>query len=299
MNLMKKKHILPALNAIAHALERLSPPPQQKTMFGKGPARHISGFVWHGESKSFVPIAKINSIDLKFLIGIDLQREKLSQNTKAFAQGYRANNALLWGARGMGKSSLIKAIHKDILAKSPDLPLILIEILREDIGTLNECLAQLKLSDSRFILFCDDLSFDQQDNSYKSLKALLEGGLAGRPENVLFYATSNQRHLLSREFSEYETGHAIHGNDVTNETISLSDRFGLWLGFHNCSPQDYDKMIKTYAAHYQIPLGEDELLEQAHLWSMERGARSGRVAWQFTQHLMGQHKIKPPGAVRF
>lgn len=293
---MKTHSFLPPLDRIASALEQLVPKPTANLDI-----KAANGFIWQGDSNSFTPVALINAINLDFLIGLDLQKSKLESNTRSFAKGYPANNALLWGARGMGKSSMIKAIHQKIANEAPNapndapliLPLILIEILREDLTTLNSCLAQLKDKPARFILFCDDLSFDQQDQSYKSLKALLEGGLAGRPENVLFYATSNQRHLLNRSQREYDTVDAIHGNDITNETISLSDRFGLWLGFHNCSPEDYKNMIKTYASHYKIPLDEEELLKQAHQWSMERGSRSGRVAWQYIQHALGQHNIKP------
>lgn len=284
---MKTNNFLSELNRIAKALERLSPPPSVSPDL-----RKTTSFLWQGESKSFKAIPKMNVIDLDLLIGLELQKAKLTANTKAFAAGYPANNALLWGARGMGKSSLLKAVHQEILKTAPNKPLILIEILREDIATLNHCLSQLQTAPARFILFCDDLSFDQKDQSYKSLKALLEGGIAGRPENVLFYATSNQRHLLSRSHSENQNNDTIHGNDAANEAISLSDRFGLWLGFHNCTPDEFKTMIKTYAAHHQIPIKETELLEQAHQWSMERGARSGRVAWQFIQNLLGNYKIK-------
>lgn len=284
---MKTNDLFAQIGRIADALERLAPKKSKSPQFQTGKA-----YLWQGEAETFALIDRVNAIDLKFLVGIELQQEKLMINTSSFAKGYPANNALLWGARGMGKSSLVKAVHQQLIQENPAWPLILIEILREDIGTLTSCLDKLKRDQHRFILFCDDLSFDQKDNSYKSLKALLEGGLAGRPDNVIFYATSNQRHLLNRDQSEYDTSSAIHGTDITNETISLSDRFGLWLGFHNCSPQEFQEMVQTYAAHYQIPLSEDELLKQAHQWSMERGSRSGRVAWQFIQHLLGVHEIR-------
>ena len=284
---MKTNDLLTQIGRIADALERLAPLKSKPAQFQAGKA-----YLWQGEAQSFAFIDKVNAIDLKFPIGIGLQQKKLMTNTSSFAKGYPANNALLWGARGMGKSSLVKAVHQQLMKENPDWPRILIEILREAISTLTACLDQIKQDKHRFILFCDDLSFDQKDNSYKSLKALLEGGLAGRPDNVIFYATSNQRHLLNRDQSEYHTSTAIHGSDITNETISLSDRFGLWLGFHNCSPQEFQEMIETYAAHYQIPLNEDNLLKQAHQWQMERGSRSGRVAWQFIQHLLGVHEIK-------
>ncbi len=284
---MKTNDLFSQIGRIADALERLAPLKSESLQFQAGKA-----YLWQGEIQSFALIDTVNAIDLKFLIGIEHQQKKLMTNTSSFAKGFPANNALLWGARGMGKSSLVKGVHQQLMKENPDWRLILIEILREDISTLTACLDQLKQSKHRFILFCDDLSFDQTDNSYKSLKALLEGGLAGRPDNVIFYATSNQRHLLNRNQSEYDTSTAIHGGDITNETISLSDRFGLWLGFHNCTPQEFQEMITTYAAHYQIPLSEEDLLKQAHQWSMERGSRSGRVAWQFIQHLLGIHEIK-------
>lgn len=285
---MKTKPLIEQLERIATALERAFPAPPENTSLDEA-----SGYLWSGETRRFTPIAHINAIELEFLIGIDLQIKKLLANTKAFKAGYPANNALLWGARGMGKSSLVKAIHQQLNNETPENPLILIEILREDIASLSDCLSALQAANKRFILFCDDLSFDQKDNQYKTLKAMLEGGITGRPDNVIFYATSNQRHLLRRDQSEYESRTALSESDISNETISLSDRFGLWLGFHNCTPDEFKEMILKYAAHYKIPLDEATLLREAHQWSMERGARSGRVAWQFTRHLLGVHKIKP------
>ena len=283
---MKKSDLTKELKRIADALEALAPPPAKTPDFGKA-----LGYLWAGESKTFTPVEQMNAIDLSFLVGLDLQVQKLITNTKAFQKGYPANNALLWGARGMGKSSLIKAVHKKLNEETPKQPLIIIEILREDIATLGDCLAVLKNQKHRFILFCDDLSFEQSDEQYKTLKAMLEGGITGRPGNVIFYATSNQRHLMRRGQSEYEKSTAINENDITNETISLSDRFGLWLGFHNGSPEEFREMVRRYAAYYKIPLREDELQKQAHQWAMERGARSGRVAFQFIQHLLGVYQL--------
>lgn len=276
------------ITRIAEALERQSPPEAKLPEFKKSRAA-----LWHGSDKGFEVVKDVNAIPLEFLIGVDLQKQQLLENTRAFQAGYSANNALLWGARGMGKSSLIKAIHHELTRSSEAAPLILIEILREEINTIDKCLTLLKDRPERFLLFCDDLSFEPRDESYKALKAMLEGGILGRPENVLFYATSNQRHLIPRRHSEYENRDYLNDTDITNETISLSDRFGLWLGFHNCSEEEYREMVINYAVHYKIPLVRQELLEEAHKWQMARGARSGRVAWQFTQHLLGHHQIHP------
>lgn len=275
------------LTRIADALERLSPPNQPNPDLTTAP-----GYLWQGDSKTFTPIDKINFIPLDSLIGIEPQKQKLLANTTAFASGYPANNALLWGARGMGKSSLIKAVHNEVAKSETKTPLTLIEIMREDIITLNECLAILKQEPNNFILFCDDLSFEPNDPSYKSLKALLEGGIMGRPKNVIVYATSNQRHLLTRDQSEYANSDYIHSTDITNEKISLSDRFGLWLGFHNCDKQQYDEMVLSYAVQFNLKGTEQDLIHKAHQWSMERGSRSGRVAWQFIQHLAGEQKVR-------
>lgn len=290
---MKTKTFLEQLQRIADALEARAPKPPAQPDFDAA-----TGFLWNGDIKSFTPIKNINALKLEFLIGIDLQIEKLMANTRAFKAGYPANNALLWGARGMGKSSLVKAVHKRLNEDQGKAPLILIEILREDISTLGQCLARLMSNNHRFILYCDDLSFEQSDEQYKTLKAMLEGGITGRPENVLFYATSNQRHLMRRDASEYDNRAALSETDISNETISLSDRFGLWLGFHNCSPDEFKEMVLTYAKHVSIPLDDESLLREAHQWSMERGGRSGRVAWQFIQHLLGVHKIRPKDEFR-
>lgn len=275
------------LTRIAEALERLSPPPPKKPDFKKARAA-----LWYGSSKGFETIKHVNAVPLEYLVGIDSQKQQLLENTEAFQKGFTANNTLLWGARGMGKSSLIKAVHQHQNKQNEDNPLILIEILREEIDTIDQCLAHLKERPERFILFCDDLSFEPQDKAYKALKAVLEGGIIGRPDNVLFYATSNQRHLLPRRHSEYENRDYLNDTDITNETVSLSDRFGLWLGFHNCSNEDYKQMVINYAVHYKIPLVRNELLDEAHKWQMARGARSGRVAWQYIQHLLGKYEIQ-------
>ncbi len=284
---MTKSHLfLEQLTRIADALEQISHKPAPLPDFNK-----TKGFLWEGETRSFIPVEEINHIASDFLIGIEPQKQKLLANTESFAKNLPANNALLWGARGMGKSSLVKAIHHELTENENYKDLKLIEILREDIITLNDCLAVLKKQPFYFILFCDDLSFEPNDPSYKSLKALLEGGIAGRPKNVIFYATSNQRHLLTRDQSEYAQTDYIHTNDVSNEKISLSDRFGLWLGFHNCDKAQYDEMVTNYAHRYGIKLSDEEVIKRAHLWSMERGSRSGRVAMQFIQHLLGDQQI--------
>lgn len=283
----KSPDISEELTRIAKALERLSPPPPEMPDFKKAKAA-----LWHGSLKGFEPIKEVSAVPLDFLVGVEPQKQQLLENTESFQNGYTANNALLWGARGMGKSSLIKAVHHHLNETGADQNLVLIEILREDIDTIDECLSHLKNSKKRFLLFCDDLSFEPKDKSYKALKAVLEGGIIGRPDNVLFYATSNQRHLVPRTHSEYENRDYLNDTDITNETISLSDRFGLWLGFHNCSLEDYQQMVINYAVHYKIPLVRKELLDEAHKWQMARGARSGRVAWQFIQHLLGKYQIK-------
>lgn len=289
----KTPDIAEELARIADALERISPKPAQIPDFshqtcGTSP----KGYLWEGEAKSFTSIKQINYTKLDLIIGVEDQKQKLMSNTLAFSKGLPANNALLWGARGMGKSSLIKSVHNEIsINESPTEklgPLILVEILREDIITINECLRVLKNQAAQFILFCDDLSFEPNDPSYKSLKAMLEGGIQGRPSNVIFYATSNQRHLLARDQSEYAQKDFIHTNDISNEKISLSDRFGLWLGFYNCDKAHYDKIVLSYAKDLKIDLPTEELIKRAHLWTIERGSRSGRVARQFIEHLMGE-----------
>jgi len=270
------------LARIAAALERLGPEPKPEIDFDTADA-----FIWHAGGEWLEPVAQVNRIDLTLLCGIDRQIETLLENTRRFANGLPANNALLWGARGMGKSSLVKAAHATVSTETKS-GLCLIEIHREDIGSLPRLLPLLRGRDRRFILFCDDLSFDGEDTSYKSLKAVLEGGIEGRPENVIFYATSNRRHLMPRTMIENERSTAINPSEAVEEKVSLSDRFGLWLGFHSCDQQTYLAMVDAYAAHYGLDFDSDELRQQANEWSVTRGGRSGRVAWQFIQDLAGR-----------
>jgi len=243
-------------------------------------------FVWHAEQRFLQPVSRVNRVDLPLLKGIDRVRDILEENTLRFARGHAANNALLWGARGMGKSSLVKAVHAAVNLQGFGLKLV--EIHREDIASLPALLGLLAGRKERFILFCDDLSFDTDDTSYKSLKAALDGGVEGRPDNVLFYATSNRRHLLPRDMIENERSTAINPHEAVEEKVSLSDRFGLWLGFHKCSQDDYLAMIEDYARHYGIDIGPDRLRAEALEWATTRGSRSGRVAWQFIQDLAGR-----------
>lgn len=277
------------LARIAEALERLAPPPPARPDFDAAEA-----FVWHSDPDGFQPVDQVNRVPLALLKGLEMRADQLLDNTERFARGLPANNALLWGARGMGKSSLVKAVHAEVrrklgLAKTKSkTDLKLIEIHREDIGSLPHCLAFLRGSSHRFIVFCDDLSFDGNDTSYKSLKAVLEGGLEGRPENVLFYATSNRRHLIPRDMMENERSTAINPSEAVEEKVSLSDRFGLWLGFHNCSQDEYLEMIRGYAAYHKLKAKDDVLVREALEWSMTRGGRSGRVAWQYVQDLAGR-----------
>jgi predicted AAA+ superfamily ATPase len=247
-------------------------------------------FVWSAEKGVLEPVIRVNRVDLELIRGIDRVRDILLDNTRRFAQGLPANNALLWGARGMGKSSIVKAAHATVNSEraANDLPLKLIEIHREDIDTLPRLMTILKAAEYRFILFCDDLSFDHDDTSYKSLKAALEGGVEGRPGNVIFYATSNRRHLLPRDMIDNERSTAINPGEAVEEKVSLSDRFGLWLGFHKCSQEDYLSMVDGYARHFGLDVPEDELHRDALEWATTRGSRSGRVAWQFTQDLAGR-----------
>lgn len=270
---------------IAAALERISPPPVAAPDFNQGEA-----FVWQGDKSCFHPVASVNRVPLDLLKGIDRTAATLLENTRRFARGLPANNALLWGARGMGKSSLIKAVHGAVSADFSQLKLV--EIHREDIPSLPACLSLLRNSASRFIVFCDDLSFDADDTSYKSLKAILEGGIEGRPRNAIFYATSNRRHLMPRDMIDNERATAINPGEAIEEKVSLSDRFGLWLGFHNASQDDYLAMVRAYARHYGLKLPAAELDREALEWSATRGARSGRVASQFIQDLAGRLGIK-------
>ena len=267
---------------VTAALERLAPPALPAALPAKGTA-----FVWEAALGSLTPVPHVASIEIALLKAIENQRETLAANTRRFADGLPANNALLWGARGMGKSSLVKAVHADI-NRARKIPLVLIEVHREDIATLPQLLRLLRADKRRFLLFCDDLSFDKDDTSYKSLKAALEGGIEGRPGNVLFYATSNRRHLMPREAVDNERGTAIHPGEAVEEKVSLSDRFGLWLGFHNCSQDDYLAMVEAYVSAYKLKISKDALRARALAWAMGRGARSGRVAWQFIQDLAGE-----------
>ncbi|HWX89826.1 MAG TPA: ATP-binding protein [Rhizomicrobium sp.] len=276
------------LAKIVQALERLAPA-ALGTALPEGDA-----FVWEPAQGGLVAVAHVAHVDLSLLKGIENQRDTLLANTRRFAEGLPANNALLWGARGMGKSSLVKAVHAQINAErkgqanKEDKGLALIEIHREDIDTLPLLLRVLRTSKRRVLLYCDDLSFDKDDTSYKSLKAALEGGIEGRPANTLFYATSNRRHLMPRDLVDNERGTAINPGEAVEEKVSLSDRFGLWLGFHHCGQDEYLSMIEAYAGFYKLKIAPEALRKQALAWAMGRGARSGRVAWQFIQDLAGE-----------
>jgi predicted AAA+ superfamily ATPase len=271
---------------IACALERLSPPPPPAPDFTAADA-----FIWAAEENRFIAVPDVNRMPIALLKSIDRMRDTLLANTENFARGLPANNSLLWGSRGMGKSSLVKAVHAEVAAKQSageSLPLKLVEIHREDIASLPRCLGHLRERRERFIVFCDDLSFDADDTSYKSLKAVLEGGIEGRPANVVFYATSNRRHLMPREMVDNERATAINPGEAVEEKVSLSDRFGLWIGFHNCSQADYLDMVNAYAKHYALKLPAERLRAEALEWAMTRGSRSGRVAWQYIQDLAGR-----------
>jgi uncharacterized protein len=272
---------------IAQALERLAPAPPPPPDFASAEA-----FVWHPDGKRLTAVGRVNRVDMSLLKGIDRVRDLLVENTERFARGLPANNALLWGARGMGKSSLVKAAHAAIGAAHPRPGLKLVEIHREDIESLPDLMALLRSAPQRFIVFCDDLSFDAEDTSYKSLKTMLEGGIEGRPDNVIFYATSNRRHLLARDMMENERSTAINPGEAVEEKVSLSDRFGLWLGFHRCSQDEYLAMVEAYIAHYRVPSAGTELRREALEWATTRGARSGRVAWQYVQDLAGRMGVK-------
>jgi len=273
----------PLLSRIAEALERLAPTPTPAADLTKADA-----FIWHTEGDRLEPVHKINRVDLPLLKGIERQRDILLDNTRRFAKGLPANNALLWGARGTGKSSLVKAVHGTVAAEMPRDKPALVEIHREDIPSLPRLLAVLRAAARRFILFCDDLSFDGQDASYKSLKAVLEGGVEGRPDNVVLYATSNRRHLMARDMIENERSTAINPSEAVEEKVSLSDRFGIWLGFHNVDQDTYFTIVEGYARRYGIDIPRDELEAEANEWSVTRGSRSGRVAWQYVQDLAGR-----------
>lgn len=270
------------LARIADALDRLAPPAPDAGGLETG-----EGFVWRGAEDRLAPVARISRVELDLLKGIDRQKRLLVDNTTAFAQGRAANNALLWGARGAGKSSLVKAVHAAVAAAEPEARLALIEIHREDLPLLSKLLDRLRASERRFILFCDDLSFDAGEGAYKALKVLLEGGLEGRPDNVLFYATSNRRHLISRDMIENERSTAINPAEVVEEKVSLSDRFGLWIGFHPQDQETYLAIVDGYVEALGIGFDREQVRAAALRWAMQRGARSGRVAWQFVQQLQG------------
>ncbi|MGR7997118.1 ATP-binding protein [Xanthobacter sp. ZOL 2024] len=277
---------LDLLSRIAGALDRIAPPDRLVADFDAADA-----FVWQTDPLRLEPVPHVNRVELDLLQGIDRVRDQLLDNTRRFAHGLPANNALLWGARGMGKSSLVKAAHATVnrtLPAGQDWRLKLVEIHREDIETLPGLMALVRGSAHRFIIFCDDLSFDADDTSYKSLKAVLEGGIEGRPDNVIFYATSNRRHLLPRDMMDNERSTAINPGEAVEEKVSLSDRFGLWLGFHKCNQDEYLAMVAGYIAHYQLPVEDSAWRADALEWATTRGARSGRTASQFVQDLAGR-----------
>lgn len=281
------ERVVQALEAIAAHLGKQSAMPDSGALLASADA-----FVWHPNGR-LAPVPRVNRVELTLLKGIDRMRDILLENTERFAKGLPANNALLWGARGMGKSSLVKAAHASVNAMSGVRGrLKLIEIHREDIESLPLLMTILRDSDFQFIVFCDDLSFDGNDASYKSLKAVLEGGIEGRPDNLILYATSNRRHLLSRDMIENERSTAINPGEAVEEKVSLSDRFGLWLGFHRCSQDEYLAMIRAYANHFGLRMDDAELEHEALEWSTTRGSRSGRVAWQFIQEIAGRLGVK-------
>lgn len=279
---MSEQQILSVLTRIADALERQSP-----EKISDNDLTCADAFIWQPETAYLSPVLKVNHVPLDMLEGIDLQKKLLLNNTQQFADGFSANNALLWGARGTGKSSIVKAIHAHINTNKPK-ALMLVEIHREDLPTLPELLKILKQSDRRCVLFCDDLSFDGNDTSYKSLKAVLEGGIEGRPDNVVFYATSNRRHLMPRDMIENERSTAINPAEAVEEKVSLSDRFGLWLGFHNMDQDTYFAAIEGYIKKHDLKITEEAWKAEAIEWTVTRGARSGRVAWQYFQDLAGR-----------
>ncbi|ETX16424.1 ATPase AAA [Roseivivax halodurans JCM 10272] len=273
------------LDRIAEALERLAPAPLAAPDFGAADA-----FVWHTAPDRLEPVPQVNRVPLDLLLGIERTKATLLDNTLRFARGLPANNALLWGSRGMGKSSVVKAVHAEVLAAGEELKLV--ELLREDLPSVGRLLHHLRAAPQRILLFCDDLSFGHDDQHYKSLKAVLDGGVEGRPENVLFYATSNRRHLMPRDMIENERSSAINPSEAVEEKVSLSDRFGLWLGFHPCSQDEYLDMIRGYCAAYGVTVDEAQLHAEAIEWSATRGARSGRVAWQFFTDLAGRQGVR-------
>ncbi|EJJ30932.1 ATP-binding protein [Rhizobium sp. CF142] len=277
--------LLQELKRLADAVERLAGPAPAANDWNAADC-----FVWSPARHYLQPVRRPNRVALKLIRGVDHVRDILHENTVRFAEGYAANNVLLWGARGMGKSSLVKAVHEDVRRES-GVSLKLVEVHREDIASLPTLLDLLKDTPHRVIVFCDDLSFDHDDTAYKSLKAALDGGVEGRPDNVLFYATSNRRHLLPRHMMENEQSTAINPSEAVEEKVSLSDRFGLWLGFHKCSQEDYLTMIDGYAEHFKLGLEREKMHAEALEWATTRGARSGRVAWQYIQDLAGRMRI--------
>ena len=280
------QRLIEQLSRITDALERLAPAPQEVMDLGSADA-----FVWQPTPPRLVPVAKVSRVDIALLQGVERQKQILLDNTLRFARGLPANNAMLWGARGMGKSSLVKATHAVANATLPG-SLALVEIHREDVRSLPELLNVLRGRPRRCLILCDDLSFEREDSDYKALKSILEGGIEGRPDNVLFYATSNRRHLMPRDMIENERSTAINPSEATEEKVSLSDRFGLWLGFHNCDQDTYFAMVDGYAVSMALPIETAALHAQAVEWSMTRGSRSGRVAWQFIQDLAGRLGVK-------
>ena len=271
------------LGRIAGALERLAPPP------ARAPDFTASAYVWHADPDRLDPVETVNRVDLPLLLGIDRSRDTLHANTVQFARGLPANNALLWGARGMGKSSLVKSIHGDVQAKHDGLKIV--EVQREDLPSIGRCLALLRGRAERFILFCDDLSFGHDDAHYKSLKAVLDGGIEGRPDNVVLYATSNRRHLMPRDMIENERSTSISPSEAVEEKVSLSDRVGLWLGFHPCDQDDYLAMIRGYCDAHDVQIDDETLRAEAIEWQATRGSRSGRVAWQYFTDLAGRKGV--------
>jgi predicted AAA+ superfamily ATPase len=284
-----EQRLIDLATRIAEALERLAPPPPSPLDL-----READAFVWYPSPARLAPVGKISRVDISLLQGVERQKTILVENTLRFARGLPANNAMLWGARGMGKSSLVKATHAIANAELPG-SLALIEIHREDIMGLPDLLRLLRGETRRCLIFCDDLSFEREDADYKALKSVLDGGIEGRPENVLFYATSNRRHLMPRDMIENERSTAINPSEATEEKVSLSDRFGLWIGFHNCDQPTFFAMVDGYAAAMRLPIGQEELHAQAVEWSVTRGGRSGRVAWQFIQDLAGRLGVKTAG----
>ncbi|GAW33379.1 hypothetical protein RA2_00415 [Roseovarius sp. A-2] len=273
------------MDRIAAALERMAPAPLTAPDFDTADA-----FVWHVSPDRLEPVGTVNGVGMDLLVGIDRSRDTLLANTQQFARGLSANNALLWGARGMGKSSLVKAVHAAVRAEG--LPLKIVELQREDLPSVGRLLNLLRGADARFLLFCDDLSFGHDDQHYKSLKAVLDGGIEGRPDNVVFYATSNRRHLMPRDMIENERSSAINPSEAVEEKVSLSDRFGLWLGFHPCDQDEYLSMIRGYCDAYGVEIDDATLRAEAIEWQATRGARSGRVAWQYFTDLAGRRGIR-------